>query len=97
MEQLFADIPSALTNTVEIAKRCNLTLTLGKSFLPAFPVPDGSTKHEEDYLRQLSQQGLAARWQAAVPAYTDAQQEAHKQRLTFELDTIIDMGFAGYF
>ena len=59
MAALFADLPEALANTVEIAKRCNLELSLGKAFLPDFPVPDGLTM--DDYFRGLAQQGLEVR------------------------------------
>jgi len=59
MQRLFADIPSALTNTVEIAKRCNVELLLGKSFLPNFPIPAGMTT--ESYLTQQAEEGLKQR------------------------------------
>ena len=59
MEQLFADIPSAIENTVEIARRCSLTLVLGKPQLPNFPVPEGMT--EAEFFRQESYQGLEER------------------------------------
>lgn len=97
MAALFADLPGALQNSVEIAKRCNLTLQLGKPRLPDFPTPDGLTIG--DFLVREAQQGLEARLlqlypdperrQEARPRYTD--------RLTFETDTIIKMGFPGYF
>ena len=93
----FADLPEALQNTVEIAKRCNLTLTLGKNFLPQFPTPDGMGL--DDYLIQLANEGLAAR---LAQLYPDAAERAQKlpeyqSRLDFELQTIIQMGFPGYF
>src|SRR6202012_3578691 len=62
---LFADIPSAPANTVEIAKRCNLTLELGKPKLPLFPTPDGMSL--DDYLVQLSKDGLEPRLQNVYP------------------------------
>ena len=61
MRQLFADMPEALANTVEIAKRCNVTFTLGKNLLPHFPVPDGYTT--ESYLSEVAKQGLEERLQ----------------------------------
>jgi DNA polymerase-3 subunit alpha len=59
MAELFADIPSAIANTVEIAKRCNVSLTLGKNYLPQFPIPAGMT--EADYFCKVSQEGLEQR------------------------------------
>ncbi|KMQ80430.1 DNA polymerase III alpha subunit [Candidatus Burkholderia pumila] len=93
----FADIPSALANTVEIAKRCNLTLELGKPKLPLFPTPDGMSL--DDYLVQLSKEGLEVRLQQLYPDETEreAQRETYYARLDFEYATIIKMGFPGYF
>jgi DNA polymerase III subunit alpha len=93
----FADIPSALANTVEIAKRCNLTLELGKPKLPLFPTPDGMSL--DDYLVQLSKEGLEVRLQQLYPDETEreAQRETYYARLDFECGTIIKMGFPGYF
>ena len=81
---LFADIPSALANTVEIAKRCNLKLELGKPKLPLFPTPDGMSL--DDYLVQLSKEGLEKRLEQLFPEQTerDAQRETYYQRLEFE-------------
>jgi DNA polymerase-3 subunit alpha len=87
MAKLFADIPHALENTIEIARRCNFSLELGKSRLPAFPTPPGVSV--EDYLRQQAAAGLAKKY-AHVETH-------HLERLEFELKTIIQMGFAGYF
>ncbi|MFN3751586.1 MAG: DNA polymerase III subunit alpha [Thiobacillus sp.] len=97
MAELFADLPEALQNSVEIAKRCNLTLELGKSRLPDFPTPDGMSL--DDYIRQRSYEGLHARM---AHLYPDAAERAAKlpeytARLEFELGTIIQMGFPGYF
>ncbi len=97
MAERFADLPEALENTVEIAKRCNLTLTLGKNFLPLFPTPDGMSL--DDYLVQLSNEGLQERM---VQLYPDEAERAEKMpeyqaRLDFELKIIIQMGFPGYF
>jgi DNA polymerase-3 subunit alpha len=83
MAKLFADIPQALQNSVEIARRCNLQIALGKSRLPAFPTPTGMSV--DDYLRQQAHAGLKKRGLDNV------------ERLEFELKTIIQMGFAGYF
>jgi DNA polymerase-3 subunit alpha len=97
MAALFADIPSALANTVEIAKRCNLTLELGKPKLPLFPTPDGMSL--DDYLVLLSKEGLEKRLEQLYPdeAERAAQRETYYQRLEFECGTIIKMGFPGYF
>ncbi len=70
MAELFADIPEALENTVEIARRCNLELALGKHFLPAFPVPAGMTV--DDYFREQAREGLDRRLRRAPgPAAAD--------------------------
>ncbi|APA85384.1 DNA polymerase III subunit alpha [Paraburkholderia sprentiae WSM5005] len=97
MAALFADIPSALANSVQIAKRCNLTLELGKPKLPLFPTPDGMSL--DDYLVQLSKEGLEKRLEQLYPdeAERDAQRATYYQRLEFECGTIIKMGFPGYF
>ena len=97
MQALFADVPSALANAVEIAKRCNLTLVLGKPQLPDFPVPEGHTI--ETYFRQASIDGLEERLQHLYPdaAKRDAERPRYLERLEFEIDTILKMGFPGYF
>ncbi|CAN5207125.1 DNA polymerase III subunit alpha [soil metagenome] len=97
MAALFADLPGALQNSVEIAKRCNLTLTLGKPQLPKFPTPEGVTIDE--FLAQQAQQGLDARLLQLYPDESKraAQRERYEARLKFETQTIINMGFPGYF
>jgi DNA polymerase-3 subunit alpha len=97
MAQRFADVPSALANSVEIAKRCNLELTLGQPRLPDFPTPDGITL--DDYLVQLSEEGLAVRMRQLFPdeAERASRQEEYSARLKLECNTIIGMGFPGYF
>ncbi|WP_297353496.1 DNA polymerase III subunit alpha, partial [Paraburkholderia sp.] len=97
MAALFADIPSALANTVEIARRCNLTLELGKPKLPLFPTPDGMSL--DDYLVHLSKEGLEKRLEQLYPNEADreAQRETYYKRLEFECGTIVKMGFPGYF
>lgn len=93
MQTLFADVPEALQNTVEIAKRCNVILELNKTFLPAFPVPDAMSA--EDYLSQKSLEGLQQRFtQISIPSEKHAE---YLQRLENELSVINSMGFAGYF
>ena len=97
MAQLFADVPSALANTVEIAKRCNLTLTLGKPRLPDFPTPNGMPIDE--YFRVTSFEGLEERLAHLYPDVPkrDAQRPRYVERLEFEINTILKMGFPGYF
>jgi DNA polymerase III subunit alpha len=97
MAQLFADVPEVLLNSVEIAKRCTLGLTLGKSRLPHFPTPNGASL--EDYLRQRAGEGLTARLALLYPdeAERKAQEPAYRERLEFETRTIVQMGFPGYF
>lgn len=98
MAELFADIPEALSNSVEIAKRCNIEVQLGKHFLPDFPVPEGMTIDE--YLRYVSFAGLEERLSVTLPKDTPdyaAKRKVYDDRLNFELDIIIQMGFPGYF
>jgi DNA polymerase-3 subunit alpha len=96
MAELFADIPEALENTVEIAKRCNLELTLGKNFLPDFPVPEDQTI--ETYFYGQSKDGLKQRidFLKSADGLAADEQEYH-DRLQVELDVIAKMGFPGYF
>ena len=97
MQALFADLPSALANTVEIATRCNLVLVLGKPQLPDFPTPDGMPI--EAYFRTSSLQGLQERLLHLFPQEADrtAQRPRYTERLEFEINTIVKMGFPGYF
>ena len=98
MTELFADLPEALENSVEIAKRCNLELRLGKNHLPDFPVPDDMTM--DDFFAQQSRQGLEQRLDALFDrnaADFARTRKPYDQRLQIELDVIIQMGFPGYF
>ncbi|MDP2985469.1 DNA polymerase III subunit alpha, partial [Hydrogenophaga sp.] len=101
MSALFADVPSALANTLEIAKRCNLTLVLGKPQLPNFPTPliDGVPMPMADFFRQSSFEGLEERLAHLYPdpAKRDAERPRYVERLEFEINTILNMGFPGYF
>ena len=97
MATLFEDIPEALTNSVEIAKRCNLMLTLGKNYLPNFPTPNNESLNE--FLIAEARRGLLKRLEVLYP---DEQIRASKKpeydaRLDFETQVINQMGFAGYF
>jgi len=97
MMELFADIPEALANSVEIAKRCNLTLQLGKNYLPQFPTPNNEGLDE--YLKSQSLLGLERRLLVLYPdvAMRDSKRAEYVARLEFEIQTIIQMGFPGYF
>jgi DNA polymerase-3 subunit alpha len=97
MAELFADLPEALQNSVEIAKRCNISLRLGKNFLPDFPTPNGESL--DDFLRSESQRGLEQRMLQLYPdeAQRAAKMPEYQVRLDFEVNTIINMKFPGYF
>ena len=101
MEVLFADIPSAIANTVEIAKRCSLTLVLGKPQLPEFPTPEvnGQRMSPDEYFRYASYEGLKDRMLHLYPdaAEREKQMPRYVERLEFEIGTILKMGFPGYF
>ncbi|MFC1684272.1 DNA polymerase III subunit alpha [Pseudomonadota bacterium] len=98
MCELFADIPEALANSVEIARRCSLGLTLGENFLPDFPVPEGMSVG--DFLAAESRRGLEQRLEKILdPQAADyaEQRKIYDERLQIELDVINNMGFPGYF
>ena len=98
MEQLFSDIPSAIENTVEIAKRCNIEIELGTYYLPRFPIPEGVLM--DDYFRKVSEVGLEERLSFLFDRHSpdfDAIRRPYDERLKFELEIIIQMGFPGYF
>ncbi|TWO69067.1 DNA polymerase III subunit alpha [Caenimonas sedimenti] len=97
MEALFADLPSAIANTQEIARRCNLVLELGKPHLPNFPTPNGMAADE--YFRFASHEGLKERLVQLYPdaAERERQRPTYEERLEFEIGTILKMGFPGYF
>jgi len=97
MQSLFADVPSALANTVEIARRCNLTLSLGKPQLPNYPTPNGMPIDE--YFRFASHEGLEERLAHLYPdeAVREKERPRYEERLAFEIGTILKMGFPGYF
>ena len=95
---LFADIPSALSNSLEIAKRCNIEIELGKYYLPNYPIPDGMTMDE--FFIDVSMRGLEERLEKILdrndPEYA-AKRKIYDDRIEFELKIIIEMGFPGYF
>ncbi len=91
MAQLFADIPEALANSVAIARRCSVQLSLGQSVLPDFPIPDG--RSVEEHLRVSAREGLDAR----LERHRFAEDSEYTARLDRELEVICQMGFPGYF
>ena len=97
MGALFADLPGALQNSVEIARRCNVVLTLGKPQLPDFPTPPGMTI--EEFLVAESEKGLEIRLEHLYPDPVKREQARprYAERLKFETDTINNMKFPGYF
>lgn len=98
MIELFSDIPEAIENTLEIAKRCTLDIELGKCYLPEYPIPDGLT--EDQFFEKISYEGLEKRLVHLLDSnaedYNERRQE-YLDRLKFELKIIIQMGFPGYF
>lgn len=98
MIELFQDIPEAIENTLEIARRCSVPVKMGEYSLPNYPIPDGLTMDE--YFRKVSEEGLEERLAVTLskndPDY-ESKRQAYYDRLNFELDIIIQMGFPGYF
>ncbi|WP_250463665.1 DNA polymerase III subunit alpha [Microbulbifer litoralis] len=98
MAELFSDIPEALQNTVEIARRCTSPIQLGKYFLPEYPIPEGMT--ENQFFEKVSFDGLERRLDKildqSAPDY-GSRRAVYERRLRFELDIILQMGFPGYF
>ncbi|PSV25051.1 MULTISPECIES: DNA polymerase III subunit alpha [unclassified Photobacterium] len=96
MCELFADIPEALQNSVEIAKRCNVTVRLGEYFLPNFPTGDMTI---EDFLIVKSKEGLEERLEFLFPdpEVRAARRPEYDERLDIELKVVNQMGFPGYF
>lgn len=98
MVELFSDIPEALANTVAIAQRCSINVKLGEYFLPEYPVPEGKTM--DQFFREFSHDGLTERleclFDTSAPDFPETE-KLYRDRLDFELNTIIQMGFPGYF
>jgi DNA polymerase III subunit alpha len=98
MIALFSDVPEAIENTSEIAKRCSVTIELGKNYLPDFPVPQGYDIAR--FFAEVSEQGLNERLTSLYPIQPDdweTRRKVYDDRLAFEIKTINDMGFPGYF
>jgi DNA polymerase-3 subunit alpha len=88
MSELFREVPEAITNTVEVAEKCNVELELHRNKMPVFPLPAG-VKSADDYLDRLAREGLSERYPQAEPAI--------RERLEYELGVIRQMGYSGYF
>jgi DNA polymerase-3 subunit alpha len=88
MNEIFAEWPEAIPNTIEVAERCNVEIELGKQLIPRYPTPNGEP--ELDYLKDLVEHGLRARYGDPIPA-------AARERAEYELGVIDRMGFNAYF
>lgn len=100
MIELFSDIPSAIENTYNIAKRCNVSLQLGTYFLPDYPIPDGFTI--DTYFEHLSKVGLEERLDYLYPVEKRGEdwpeiRKSYDERIDYEVGIILKMGFPGYF
>ena len=98
MVELFSDIPEAIQNSIEIAKRCNVEIPMGTYYLPDYPIPEGMGMDE--FFRKLSHDGLTDRLEELFggEAYmTPEKIKEYRDRLDFEVDIILQMGFPGYF
>jgi DNA polymerase-3 subunit alpha len=95
MQELFADIPEALENTIHIANRCNVDLQFGNYQLPDFQTPDDM--EITAYMRLQANKGLESRWPAILSGNPEATRQEYASRLDFELNVIEEMGFPGYF
>ena len=88
MREIFKEIPESCDNTLLIAERCNVTLREGENLLPKFTVPEGET--EDSWLRKETERGLSEKMHGNIPSL-------HLERMNYELDVMIKMGFPGYF
>jgi DNA polymerase III subunit alpha len=88
MRELFKEFPESCDNTLLIAERCNTTMREGENLLPQFPVPNNES--EDSWLIKQANLGLAKKMDGKIPAN-------YQERLDFELDVMIKMGFPGYF
>ena len=96
MQRLFSAYPDAIENSVKIAEKCNFDFTFGKYYLPAFDTPDGSDPR--DHLRALAEKGLQSRLNKGDISFTSSHpQSEYRERMEYELDTIIKMGYAEYY
>ncbi|MBW1988467.1 MAG: DNA polymerase III subunit alpha, partial [Deltaproteobacteria bacterium] len=95
MRQYFARFPGAVENTVAIAERCNLELPLGEFHFPVFKTPEGASV--EDYLEQRAAEGLERRLADVRSKNPDLDESPYRERLSYELSVIREMGFPSYF
>lgn len=97
MEELFADLPQALENTVQIAKKCNIELLLDKPNLPSFPTPNG--EDEGQYFLKIGQEGLEKRLKKLFKTEDEINKnrKPYDDRFALEVGVIQKMGFPGYF
>lgn len=100
MTELFSDIPTAIENTYHIAKRCNVSLRLGFNDLPDFPIPEGHTI--DTFFEHISKEGLEERLNFLYPVEKRDEdwpeiRKVYDERLAYEIGTILNMGFPGYF
>ncbi len=95
MQELFADIPEAIENTVQIARRCNYFMESGEYYLPDYPVPEGESI--ESHLRKEAEAGMAQRFAQRRDILEKIPRSEYDDRITMELDVINQMGFPGYF
>ncbi len=94
MAELFRDLPTAISNSVEIAKRCNFRIKLDEYYLPHYPTPNG--KSLDEYLSIRANEGLT-KILRSLPSDSPYSQEDYQDRLGYELGIINQMGFPGYF
>ncbi|RLA14234.1 MAG: DNA polymerase III subunit alpha [Gammaproteobacteria bacterium] len=98
MIELFADIPEAIENSVNIARACNVRLNLEEHYLPEYPVPEGYST--DSYFRHVSEQGLQKRLtflEEQLESGASFDRQVYDDRLKLEIDVILQMGFPGYF
>ena len=100
MTALFSDIPTAIENTYHIAQRCNVSLRLGFNDLPDYPIPEGHTI--DTFFKHVSEQGLEERLNVLYPIEQRDEdwldiRKVYDERLAYEISTILNMGFPGYF
>ncbi len=98
MSELFSDIPEALENTINIAKRCNVDIPMGTYYLPDYPIPDGMEMGE--FFKKISHEGLNERFDELFGGEANMSPEQiqeYRDRLDYEVNIILQMGFPGYF
>ena len=94
MEAVFGHLPQSLSNTAEIAERCNVELDMGHHYFPVYKLPEGASLDSE--FRRLAEEGLERRLEKH-PNRANIDPQAYRDRLQYELKVILEMGFPGYF